>query len=181
MQAATENGQDEAQVDKGPKRKRRAWEEDSDEGPDSEDEREKQRQEDQRQKEEFEQRLRDRDDAKTKKLMEAKLSKEEIEVSNGPTWQCIWQFMSGCFVALHVLVGRLSSHCGKAASKTGTFGGICLCFEDARGINCSVECDRQSCARMHCTKCEATCITPMVHIWFQVYSVSAGYGAEKGA
>ena len=65
---------------KGPKRKKRAWEEDSDEGPDSEDEREKQRVEDQRAKEEFEQRLRDRDEAKTKKLMEAKLSKEEIEV-----------------------------------------------------------------------------------------------------
>ena len=71
----------------GPKRKKRAWEEDSDEGPDSEDEREKQRQEDQREKEEFEQRLRDRDEAKTRKLMEAKLSAEEIEVCLGiPQW-----------------------------------------------------------------------------------------------
>ena len=80
MQAAAENGQDEMHVAVGPKRKKRAWEEDSDEGPDSEDERERQRQEDQRAKEEFEQRLRDRDEAKTRKLMEAKLSKEEIEV-----------------------------------------------------------------------------------------------------
>ena len=80
MQAATENGTDEVHLDKGPKRKKRAWEEDSDEGPDSEEEREKQRQDDQREKEEFEQRLRDRDEAKTRKLMEAKLSKEEIEV-----------------------------------------------------------------------------------------------------
>ena len=79
-QAATENGADEVQLEKAPKRKKRAWEEDSDEGPDSEEEREQQRQEDQRAKEEFEQRLRDRDEAKTKKLMEAKLSKEEIEV-----------------------------------------------------------------------------------------------------
>ena len=83
MQAATENGQDETHVAVGPKRKKRAWEEDSDEGPDSEDEREKQRQEDQREKEEFEQRLRDRDEAKTRKLMEAKLSAEEIEVRPG--------------------------------------------------------------------------------------------------
>lgn len=80
MQAATENGTDEVHLEKGPKRKKRAWEADSDEGPDSEEEREKQRQEDQREKEEFEQRLRDRDEAKTRKLMEAKLSKEEIEV-----------------------------------------------------------------------------------------------------
>ena len=80
MQAAAENGQDETHVALGPKRKKRAWEEDSDEGPDSEEEREKQRQEDQREKEEFEQRLRDRDEAKTRKLMEAKLSAEEIEV-----------------------------------------------------------------------------------------------------
>ena len=80
-QAGTENGAEEAPLDVGPKRKKRAWEEDSDEGPDSEDEREKQRQEDQRAKEEFEQRLRDRDEAKTRKLMEAKLSKEEIEAS----------------------------------------------------------------------------------------------------
>lgn len=80
MQAAAENGQDETHLAKGPKRKKRAWEEDSDEGPDSEEEREAQRQEDQRAKEEFEQRLRDRDEAKTRKLMEAKLSREEIEV-----------------------------------------------------------------------------------------------------
>lgn len=80
MQAAAENGQDETQLAKGPKRKKRAWEEDLDEGPDSEEERERQRAEDQRAKEEFEQRLRDRDEAKTKKLMEAKLSQEEIEV-----------------------------------------------------------------------------------------------------
>ena len=84
MQAATENGTDEVHLEKGPKRKKRAWEEDSDEGPDSEEEREKQRQEDQREKEEFEQRLRDRDEAKTRKLMEAKLSKEEIEVRSAP-------------------------------------------------------------------------------------------------
>lgn len=83
-QAATENGREEethAGSAAAPKRKKRAWEEDSGgEGPDSEDERERQRQEDQRAKEEFEQRLRERDEAKTRKLMEAKLSREEIEV-----------------------------------------------------------------------------------------------------
>jgi hypothetical protein len=83
LQAATENGQDETHAGSAaaPKRKKRAWEEDSGgEGPDSEDERERQRQEDQRAKEDFEQRLRERDEAKTRKLMEAKLSREEIEV-----------------------------------------------------------------------------------------------------
>ena len=83
MQAATENGQEETHAGSAvaPKRKKRAWEEDSGgEGPDSEDERERQRQEDQRAKEDFEQRLRERDEAKTRKLMEAKLSQEEIEV-----------------------------------------------------------------------------------------------------
>ena len=82
-QAATENGQDETHAGSAaaPKRKKRAWEEDSGgEGPDSEDERERQRQEDQQAKEEFEQRLRERDEAKTRKIMEAKLSREEIEV-----------------------------------------------------------------------------------------------------
>ncbi len=43
-----------------------------------------QREQDQQEKEEFEARLRARDDEKTRKLMEARLSKEEMEASRSP-------------------------------------------------------------------------------------------------
>lgn len=66
------------------KRQKRAWEEA--EGSDGEAEAERQRKEqeereqDQREKEEFAERLRLRDEERTRKIMQAKLSKEEIEV-----------------------------------------------------------------------------------------------------
>ena len=43
-----------------------------------------QREQDQQEKEEFEARLRARDEEKTRKLMEARLSKEEMEVTPAP-------------------------------------------------------------------------------------------------
>lgn len=63
------------------KRKRRKWEEaDEEVEPDENEEKDAERERDQREKQEFEERLRARDEAKTRKIAEAKLSKEELEV-----------------------------------------------------------------------------------------------------
>ena len=65
-----------------PKRSKRAWEADSDEegANKKEKEEEEARERDQREKEEFAERLRLKDEEKTKKIMEAKVSKEQLEV-----------------------------------------------------------------------------------------------------
>eukprot|EP00884_Botryococcus_braunii_P008381 jgi/Botrbrau1/17544/Bobra.0864s0003.1 len=60
------------------KRRKRKWEEDLDDGGGELDE-EEERERDQREKQEFEERLKARDEAKTRKIAEAKLSKEELE------------------------------------------------------------------------------------------------------
>lgn len=59
------------------KRQKRAWEQGSGSDEDASD---KERTRDQREKEEFEARLKARDEAKTRKIAEAKLSREEVEV-----------------------------------------------------------------------------------------------------
>ena len=66
-----------------PKRNKRAWEADPDEldADRKEKEEEEARERDQREKEEFAERLRLRDEEKTKKIMEAKVSREQLEVS----------------------------------------------------------------------------------------------------
>lgn len=71
------------------KRKRRKWEEAEEEvEPDENEEKDEERERDQREKQEFEERLRARDEAKTRKIAEAKLSKEELEVwaTANPAW-----------------------------------------------------------------------------------------------
>ena len=65
-------------TDRLAKRQKRAWEEGS---SDEEDAAERQRAKDQEEKEEFEARLKARDEAKTRKIAEARLSKEEVQVS----------------------------------------------------------------------------------------------------
>ena len=86
MQAPEANGagNDDGGGVRGAKKRRRTWEEGSDEdaagGPDSEDEAEAQRLADQREKEAFEERLRAKDEARTRKIAEAKLSAEELRV-----------------------------------------------------------------------------------------------------
>jgi hypothetical protein len=69
----------------GARKRRRAWEVEEDagdgaEGPNSEDEAEAKRVADQKEKAEFEERLRARDEARTRKIAEAKLSAEELAV-----------------------------------------------------------------------------------------------------
>lgn len=65
-----------------PKRSKRAWEIGADEEETAKKEREEEeaRERDQREKEEFAERLRLKDEEKTKKIMEAKVSKEQLEV-----------------------------------------------------------------------------------------------------
>lgn len=75
----------------GAHRRKRAWEDD---GSDGEAERER----DRIAKEEFEERLKAKDEAKTRKIAEARLSKGEMEVS-------VWSLreLSGeCWEALHL-------------------------------------------------------------------------------
>ena len=64
------------------KRGKRAWEEAPEDEGEAEKERraEEERERDQREKEEFAERLRLKDEEKTRKIMEAKVSKEEMEV-----------------------------------------------------------------------------------------------------
>ena len=89
LQAAAVNGDagDEVTVGPGHKRRKRAWEEDEDaDGEPAQDEEEAKRlaeEKDQKEKEEFVERLRQKDEARTRKLAEAKLSKEELQVRNG--------------------------------------------------------------------------------------------------
>jgi hypothetical protein len=83
LQAREENGEaDEVKPGQSAKRRKRAWEESSEEedGHDSDAEAEAKRLADQREKEEFEERLRLKDEARTRKIAEAKLTKEELEV-----------------------------------------------------------------------------------------------------
>ena len=65
-------------TDRLAKRQKRAWEEGS---SDEEHAAERQRAKDQEEKQEFEERLKARDEAKTRKIAEARLSKEEVQVS----------------------------------------------------------------------------------------------------
>ena len=66
----------------GHKRRKRAWEEDSvqEDGPDEEEAKRLADEKDARERDEFAERLRLKDDAKTRKIAEAKLSKEELKV-----------------------------------------------------------------------------------------------------
>lgn len=81
-----------------PKRRRRAWEEPEDgegEGSEAEAERvaaaaEAAREADLRERAEFEERLRARDEAKTRNIAEAKLSKEEVAVRGPARWVEGW-------------------------------------------------------------------------------------------
>lgn len=68
------------------KRGKRTWEEGSEDEGEAEKERraEEERERDQREKEEFAERLRLKDEEKTRKIMEAKVSKEELEVAPLP-------------------------------------------------------------------------------------------------
>ena len=88
LQAGPHEEEDDDTCARLPKRRRRAWEEPEDgegEGSDAEAERaaaaaEAAREADLRERAEFEERLRARDEAKTRKIAEAKLSKEEVAV-----------------------------------------------------------------------------------------------------
>ena len=82
LQAEEEDGTDAGGI-RTAKRAKRAWEEGSDDDAEAERQRkeEEAREQDQREKEEFAERLRLRDEEKTRKIMEAKISKEELEVS----------------------------------------------------------------------------------------------------
>lgn len=64
------------------KRARRKWEQNSDDEAEEEKQRQEEqaREKDQLEKEEFAERLRLKDEEKTRKIMEAKISKEELEV-----------------------------------------------------------------------------------------------------
>ena len=66
-----------------PKRSKRGWEANAEEedAAQKEKEEEEARERDQREKEEFAERLRLKDEEKTKKIMEAKVSKEQLEVT----------------------------------------------------------------------------------------------------
>lgn len=68
----------------GHKRRKRAWEEDSDkeDGPDEEEAKRLAEEKDARERDEFAERLRLKDDAKTRKIAEDKLSKEELKVKS---------------------------------------------------------------------------------------------------
>ena len=83
-----------------PKRSKRAWEagtEEEEEAARKEKEDEEARERDQREKEEFAERLRLKDEEKTKKIMEAKVSKEQLEVRGiDPT--CTWHLGGGLWL-----------------------------------------------------------------------------------
>jgi pre-mRNA-splicing factor ATP-dependent RNA helicase DHX16 len=68
------------------KRGKRTWEEDSEDDAEARKEREEEeeREKDQREKEEFAERLRLKDEEKTRKIMEAKVSKEQMQVTPPP-------------------------------------------------------------------------------------------------
>ena len=84
LQAAEVNGEadDGAGTGLGHKRRKRAWEEDSDkeDGPAEEEAKRLAEEKDARERDEFAERLRLKDDAKTRKIAEDKLSKEELKV-----------------------------------------------------------------------------------------------------
>ncbi|KAK9798519.1 hypothetical protein WJX73_006705 [Symbiochloris irregularis] len=79
-QEEAENGETTTGLtDRLAKRQRRAWEEGSSSSDDEEKQAERQRLKDQQDKEEFEARLKARDEAKTRRIAEARLSKEEVQ------------------------------------------------------------------------------------------------------
>ena len=85
MQEEPEIGETTGLTDRLAKRQRRAWEEGSGSEDDSEKEAERKLLKDQQEKEDFEARLKARDEAKTRKIAEARLSKEEVQVGHAGT------------------------------------------------------------------------------------------------
>jgi len=76
------------------KRGKRSWEEGSEDDAEARKEREEEEErEDQREKEEFAERLRLKDEEKTRKIMEAKVSKEQMQVTSHP-WPPLWHMQN---------------------------------------------------------------------------------------